>query len=64
MDNELVLLSVPQAMERYGLSRKLVVRLAGEAGGLYKLGDRLLKVDVEKLDAYIRTLNVKGEDEQ
>ena len=42
-----------QAMERYGMCRNSVMRLAEDAGASHKFGKRMRRIEVAKMDAYM-----------
>lgn len=44
--------TVPQAMERYKISRKTLMKYADDAGAVIRFG-KSVRIDVDKLDSYI-----------
>lgn len=55
------LLSLPDAAEQYGVSAKTLRRYisAGRVTG-YRFGPRMLRVDIDELDALLRPLAAGG----
>ena len=47
-------ITVLDAQKEFNLSRNLVMRIAQEADAVYKIGSRMIRIDAEKLQNYIR----------
>ena len=46
----------PQAMERYKISRKTLMKHANDAGAVIRFG-KSVRIDIEKMDLYIEAQN-------
>lgn len=49
-----VLRTVRGVMELYNLSRPSVMRLAEAAGAIIRIGKRVVRIDVDRFDAFVR----------
>jgi len=49
-----VLITIQQGCEKYNMCRNTVIRLAEEANAIYRFGKRMVRIDAERLNQYIK----------
>ena len=54
------LLDVDEAMYRYSMGKNSVRKMAQEAGAEFHYGSKIVRYDVEKMDAYVEALRAEN----